>query len=130
MTATLAAVGLPLAAVATAVVAAVRISVTAEAFRIAVGTPLTPSNATTTRWPEAVPNPPARRSTLPNRQCDTAAASVVPISARCTEADAAAGATPATSSRVAEVRPYAMPSAPSISWATSPTSGPVRMRPR
>ena len=38
------------ARVAAAVVAAVRISVTAEAFRIAVGTPLTPSNATTTPW--------------------------------------------------------------------------------
>lgn len=62
-----------------------------------------------------------RQSTLPNRQCATPAASVVPISARCTEADAAAGATPATSSRVDDVSPYAMPSEPSISCAASPT---------
>ena len=47
---------------------------------------------------------------------------MVPISARCTEAEAEAGATPATSSRVVEVTPYAMPSAPSTSWAARPTS--------
>ncbi len=63
-----------------------------------------------------------RQSTLPNRQCATPEASVVPISARCTEADADAGAMPATSSRVEEVTPYAMPSAPSTSWAAKPTS--------
>ncbi len=43
--------------------------------------------------------------TLPNRQCAAPEASVVPISARCTEAEATAGAYPAVSSRVVEVTP-------------------------
>ena len=46
-----------------------------------------------------------RQSTLPNRQWATPAASVVPISARWTDAEAAAGATPANSSSVDEVTP-------------------------
>jgi hypothetical protein len=62
------------------------------------------------------------QSTLPNRQCETPDASVVPISARCTVAEAAAGATPVTSSNVVEVTPYAMPRLPSTSWAARPTS--------
>ena len=45
------------------------------------------------------------QSTLPNRQCAIPEATVVPISARCTDAEAAAGATPASSSSVVEVTP-------------------------
>ncbi|PSK62419.1 hypothetical protein B0E53_05666 [Micromonospora sp. MH33] len=71
--------------------------------------------------PGSAIRPTTRQSTLPNRQCEIPAARVVPISARCTEAEAAAGATPAKSSRVEEVSPYAMPSAPSTSCAASPT---------
>lgn|GEM_PF-1587716 len=59
--------------------------------------------------------PTTRQSTLPNRQWAAPEASVVPISARCTEALAEAGAIPASSSRVVEVTPYAIPSAPSTS---------------
>jgi hypothetical protein len=72
--------------------------------------PLTPALRTVRQW------------TLPKRQCAAPEASVVPISARCTDADAVAGAMPAVSSKVVEVAPYAMPSAPSISWAASPTN--------
>ena len=71
--------------------------------------------------PGSAIRPTTRQSTLPKRQCETPAASVVPISARCTEADAAAGATPANRSSVEEVSPYAMPSEPSTSCAASPT---------
>ncbi|GIF95171.1 hypothetical protein Cci01nite_02650 [Catellatospora citrea] len=49
-------------------------------------------------------------------------ARVVPTSARCTEAEAAAGEMPAMRSRVLEVTPYAMPKDPSTSWAASPTN--------
>jgi hypothetical protein len=52
-------------------------------------------NVAPTNAPSA-PGTPMRpttfQSTLPKRQCDAPEASVVPISARCTEADAAAGA--------------------------------------
>ena len=46
-----------------------------------------------------------RQSTLPKRQCEAPAASVVPTSARCTEALAVAGLTPATTSREVDVTP-------------------------
>ena len=45
------------------------------------------------------------QSTLPNRQCETPDASVVPISARWTVAEAAAGFAPMASSRVVDVTP-------------------------
>jgi hypothetical protein len=45
------------------------------------------------------------QSTLPNRQWDRPEARVVPISARCTVADAAAGLVPIASSRVVDVTP-------------------------
>ncbi len=44
-------------------------------------------------------------STLPIRACEYALAADVPISARCTEADAAAGARPIAMRRVDDVRP-------------------------
>jgi len=46
-----------------------------------------------------------RQSTLPKRECDAPEARVVPISARWTEADAAAGARPAASIIDDEVTP-------------------------
>ena len=46
-----------------------------------------------------------RQSTLPNFQCDRPDTSVVPISARWTVADAAAGFVPMTSRRVVVVTP-------------------------
>lgn len=58
------------------------------------------------------------QSTLPKRQCENPDASVVPISARCTVADAAAGFVPIASSSVVEVTPYAMPRLPSTSLGT------------
>lgn len=61
-----------------------------------------------------------------NRQCDTADASVVPTSARCTAALACADATPLSTSRVDAVTPKAIPSAPSTSWAPRPTSVKIR----
>ena len=45
------------------------------------------------------------QSTLPKRQCAAPDISVVPISARCTVADAAAGLVPMASSSVVEVTP-------------------------
>ena len=45
------------------------------------------------------------QSTLPKRQCAAPDISVVPISARCTVADAAAGLEPMASSSVVEVTP-------------------------
>ena len=61
------------------------------------------------------------QSTFPNRQCERPDTSVVPISLRWMVADAAAGLVPMASSRVVDVTPYAMPRAPSTSWAASPT---------
>jgi hypothetical protein len=49
-------------------------------------------------------------------------AAVVKVSATCTPADAAAGGTPRLTSKVVEITPKAIPSAPSISWATNPTA--------
>src|SRR3712207_5906129 len=66
--------------------------------------------------------PSSPRSTLPNLQCETPDASVVPTSERCTAAEAAAGAIPTVSSNVVEVTPYAIPKDPSTSWAISPTT--------
>ncbi len=71
--------------------------------------------------------PTVRQSTLPNFQCAAPETSVVPISEKCTAADAAAGATPTASSIVEEVTPYAIPSEPSTSCAMSPTN-PSRTR--
>ena len=45
------------------------------------------------------------QSTLPNRQCETPETRVVPISARWTVAEAAAGLVPMASSRVVDVTP-------------------------
>ena len=45
------------------------------------------------------------QSTLPKRQWESPEASVVPISARCTVAEAAAGLVPIARSRVVEVTP-------------------------
>ena len=45
------------------------------------------------------------QSTLPNFQCAAPDIRVVPISARCTVADAAAGLVPMASSKVVEVTP-------------------------
>ena len=61
------------------------------------------------------------QSTFPNFQWDAPEASVVPISARCTVAEAAAGLVPMASRSVVDVTPYAMPSDPSTSWAPRPT---------
>ena len=46
-----------------------------------------------------------RQSTLPSLWWEYPETSVVPISEKCTAADAAAGATPAASSNVEEVTP-------------------------
>ena len=55
------------------------------------------------------PGTPSRRtsfqSTLPKRQWEAPAATVVPTSARCTDALAVAGFTPAASSREVDVTP-------------------------
>ena len=45
------------------------------------------------------------QSTLPKRQCASPEARVVPISARCTVAEAAEGLVPIASSRVVDVTP-------------------------
>ena len=47
---------------------------------------------------------------------------MVKVSTVWTPAEAAAGGTPRLSSRVLEITPNAMPSAPSISWAAKPTA--------
>ena len=61
-----------------------------------------------------------RHSTLPKRVCDAADTATVPTSARCTVAEATAGAEPIASRSVVDETPYAMPSAPSISCAPKP----------
>ena len=72
--------------------------------------PGTPSRAT------------SRQSTLPSFQCDTPDATLVPSSARCTDADAIAGLRPAMSSSDVDVTPKPIPSEPSTSWAAKPTT--------
>ena len=67
------------------------------------------------------------QSTLPKRQCAVPDANVVAISARWTVADAPAALIPRVSSSVVELTPYAMPSAPSISWAKKPISPKARI---
>jgi len=62
------------------------------------------------------------QSTLPKRQWETPETSAVPISARCTVADAAAGLVPMARSSVVEVTPYAIPRLPSTSCEPNPTS--------
>ena len=64
-----------------------------------------------------------RQSTLPSLWWENPETSVVPISEKWTAAEAAAGATPVASSSVDDVTPYAMPSEPSISWATAAHDG-------
>ncbi len=66
------------------------------------------------------------QSTLPNRQREKPETSVVPHSARCTDADAVAGARPVESNSVVEVTPYAMPSEPSTICAASPTTAKIK----
>src|SRR6266508_4515113 len=86
------------------------------------GRAVAPSSDDSTTAPQKPPTAPGtvmirtvRQSTLPKRQCETPDTKVVPSSARCTVAEAAAGAVPAATSRVVEVSPYAIPSAPSTS---------------
>jgi hypothetical protein len=57
------------------------------------------------RKPGKVISRTVRQSTLPNRQWETPDTAVVPSSARCTVADATAGAVPTATSSVVEVRP-------------------------
>ncbi len=83
-----------------------------------------PANAPTAPG-TAIP-PTTRQSTLPNRQCATPEASDVPTSDRCTDAEATTGASPAVSSSVVDVTPYAMPRLPSTSCAASPTRASTR----
>ena len=64
----------------------------------------------------------SRHETLPKRQCDRPEVNVVPISARCTLADEAAGLIPLDSRTVLVVTPKAMPRAPSTSCPKSPAS--------
>jgi hypothetical protein len=61
-----------------------------------------------------------RQFTFPNFQWDRPDVNVVPISARCTLAEATAGEKPLESSTVEVVTPKAMPSEPSTSWPISP----------
>ena len=66
------------------------------------------SNVAPTKAPTAPGTPilaTTFQSTLPNRQCASPDASVVPISAKWTVAEAAAGLVPMASSRVVEVTP-------------------------
>ena len=58
--------------------------------------------------------------TLPNRQCESPDASVVPTSAKCTLVEASAGATPTISNKVVDVTPNAIPSESSTSCAMTP----------
>src|SRR5918992_4541562 len=81
-----------------------------------------------TTAPKKAPMPPGTaiqptlpQTTLPNLQCETPDASVVPTSERCTAAEATAGAIPTVSSNVVDVTPYAIPKDPSTNWAISPT---------
>ncbi len=78
--------------------------------------------------PAKAPTPPGtamiptvRQSTLPSFQCETPETRVVPISEKCTAADAAGGAMPVASSSDDDVTPYPMPSEPSMIWANRPT---------
>ena len=79
-----------------------------------------PTNAPTN--PGTARMPTVRQSTLPSLWWEKPETSEVPISEKWTAADAAAGATPAASSSVEEVTPYAMPREPSMSWARRPTN--------
>src|ERR687893_720651 len=81
-----------------------------------------------TTAPKKAPMPPGTaiqptlpQSTLPNLQCETPDASVVPTSDKCTAAEAAAGAIPTVNNNVVEVTPYAIPKDPSTNCAMSPT---------
>ena len=79
-----------------------------------------PANAPTK--PGAARIDTVRQSTLPSLWWEKPETSEVPISEKWTAAEAAAGATPAASSIVDEVTPYAIPSEPSMSWASRPTN--------
>lgn len=61
-------------------------------------------------------------STFSACQCDNPDAKVVPISAKCTAADATAAVAPAVTKRVELVIPNPIPSAPSINCAIAPTT--------
>lgn len=61
-------------------------------------------------------------STFSACQCESPDASVVPISATCTAAEATAADAPMVTRRVELVNPKPMPSAPSISCAIEPTT--------
>ena len=92
------------------------------------GLAVSPSRLTRNVAPANAPTKPGtarietvRQSTLPSLWWEKPETSEVPISEKWTAAEAAAGATPAASSSVDEVTPYAMPSEPSMSWARRPT---------
>ena len=61
------------------------------------------------------------RSTFSACQCESPEANVVPISAKCTAADATAAVAPTVTKSVELVSPKPIPSAPSINWAIDPT---------
>ena len=76
------------------------------------GLAVSPSSDDSTTAPVKAPTAPGkvirrtvRQSTLPKRQCETPDTAVVPSSARCTVAEATAGAVPTATSSVVEVRP-------------------------
>ena len=76
------------------------------------GLAVSPLSEDSTTAPRKAPTAPGkviqrtvRQSTLPKRQWETPDTAVVPSSARCTVAEAAAGAVPTATSRVVEVRP-------------------------
>ena len=78
--------------------------------------------------PRNAPIPPgiARRSKIflsmfSACQCDAPEAKVVPISAKCTAADATAADAPSVTNKVELVSPKPMPSEPSMSCAIVPT---------
>ncbi len=93
------------------------------------GLAVAPSRLESTVAPTKAPMPPGtammltvRQSTLPSLWCAMPETSVVPISEKWMAAEAAAGAMPAAMSSVDDVTPYAMPSEPSMSWASRPTT--------
>src|SRR5215203_5763307 len=71
--------------------------------------------------PGTVSQPILPQSTLPNLQWEIPDAAVVATSEMCTLAEASAGATPTTKSKVADDAPYPIPSEPSTNWAIKPT---------
>ena len=87
---------------------AITVTTTGGAFTVAASVDSRASTVAPRNAPTAPGTPSrvtSRQSTLPNRQCDTPDARVVPTSARCTDADAVAGASPTNSRRLVEVAP-------------------------